>query len=87
MECAICLDPLATGVICTLPCAHNFCLECLGKARKQKVRGVDWITCPLCQKKHKLETGVEGLPRTSLIASMAEKVWDARKVCSTTPLM
>jgi TPR repeat protein len=45
VECAICLDPLASGTVCTLPCAHTFHAACVAGLRSFGVKQV----CPMCR--------------------------------------
>ena len=44
LMCAICFDPLGNGEICSLPCAHLYHEECIGKWFMRKP------TCPICQR-------------------------------------
>ena len=44
-ECAICLDPLASGSLCTLPCTHSFHAACVDGLRKFGIKQV----CPMCR--------------------------------------
>ena len=44
-ECAICLDPLASGSLCTLPCSHSFHAACVDGLRKFGIKQV----CPMCR--------------------------------------
>ena len=44
-ECAICLDPFASGTVCTLPCAHTFHASCVEGLRSFGMKQV----CPLCR--------------------------------------
>jgi len=46
VECAVCLDPLASGAgLCTLPCTHTFHAACVEGMRKFGIQQV----CPMCR--------------------------------------
>lgn len=45
-ECLICLDSIAQGTRCTLPCKHDFHRGCVDDLRKH---GVLHQACPLCR--------------------------------------
>jgi hypothetical protein len=45
VECAICLDPLATGTSCTLQCTHTFHASCVVGLRSFGIKQV----CPMCR--------------------------------------
>ena len=44
-ECAICLDPLNSGTVCTLPCTHTFHAQCVIGLRAFGIKQV----CPMCR--------------------------------------
>jgi len=45
-ECAVCLDPLASGAnLCTLPCTHTFHAACVEGLRSFGIQQV----CPMCR--------------------------------------
>ena len=45
VECAICLDPLDSGTLCTLPCKHAFHASCVEGLRSFGIKQV----CPMCR--------------------------------------
>ena len=45
IECAICLDPLTSGTVCTLPCSHAFHASCVEGLRSFGIKQV----CPMCR--------------------------------------
>ena len=45
VECPICLDPLASGNVCTLPCKHTFHAPCVEGLRSFGIKQV----CPMCR--------------------------------------
>ena len=45
IECPICLDPLASGNVCTLPCTHTFHASCVEGLRSFGIKQV----CPMCR--------------------------------------
>jgi len=45
VECAICLDPLSSGAICTLPCTHAYHAKCIEGLRSFGIKQV----CPMCR--------------------------------------
>jgi hypothetical protein len=45
VECPICLDPLASGAVSTLPCTHTFHAACVAGLRSFGLKQV----CPLCR--------------------------------------
>ena len=46
VECAVCLDPLASGAaLCTLPCTHTFHASCVEGLRSFGIQQV----CPMCR--------------------------------------
>jgi len=44
-ECPICLESFSGGTLCTLPCTHEFHIECVEALRNQGVQQA----CPLCR--------------------------------------
>jgi len=59
-ECVICLDPLAEGNLCTLPCTHTFHAACVEGLRKFGIKQV----CPNCREE--LPPGPEKLLEEAL---------------------
>ena len=45
VECAICLDPLVSGAVLTLPCSHTFHAACVAGLRSFGLKQV----CPMCR--------------------------------------
>ena len=45
VECAICLDPLDSKAVCTLPCTHKFHASCVEGLRSFGTKQV----CPMCR--------------------------------------
>ena len=66
VECAVCLDPLASGAaLCTLPCTHTFHASCVEGLRSFGIQQV----CPMCRVE--LPPGVEKLgPRKAEMIEM-----------------
>ena len=44
-ECPICLDPLASGTVCILPCTHTFHAACVAELRSFGIKQA----CPMCR--------------------------------------
>ena len=44
-ECPICLDPLTSGTVCTLPCTHTFHAACVAELRSFGIKQA----CPMCR--------------------------------------
>ena len=72
-ECAVCLDPLASGAaLCTLPCTHTFHAACVEGLRSFGIKQV----CPLCRVE--LPPGPE-----KLFEEAARRYWNvARRVAN-----
>ena len=71
VECAVCLDPLASGAaLCTLPCTHTFHAPCVEGLRAFGIQQV----CPMCRVE--LPPGPE-----KLFEEGSRRYWDvARRV-------
>ncbi|XP_009888251.1 PREDICTED: tripartite motif-containing protein 54-like [Charadrius vociferus] len=85
LACPVCLE-LFTPPILILPCAHNFCKQCLEKIMlHQNCHHVNgFFHCPLCRKVIYLRgRGIVNLLRNSLVESILEKFKsDREKICT-----
>lgn len=71
LMCGVCLELFENPLM--LPCSHNFCKKCIAgilQSREQQSqfryssssRSANSLFCPLCQRKIRLESGIDTLP-------------------------
>ncbi|XP_010150719.1 PREDICTED: tripartite motif-containing protein 54-like [Eurypyga helias] len=83
--CPVCLE-LFTPPVLLLPCAHNFCKQCLERIllHEQRDHANALFHCPLCRKVIYLKDGgIVGLQRNNLVESIVEKFeYELARTCA-----
>eukprot|EP00061_Rhincodon_typus_P011327 g36256.t1 len=77
LACAICLDLLKSPA--TIPCGHNFCMECIGRCWHPE-GGSETFRCPQCRETF---SSRPSLSKNTILCEIVEDLSHADPVCAS----